>query len=89
MLYTIEEEYSMFRSLEIEAETPEEAIRKAKEMSPYDWIENGEEGNTYLQRIVDEDYETIADVFDPKFGTLYDHNFEELEKALKNDNDGE
>ena len=68
MLYTIEEEYSMFRSLEIEAETPEEAIRKAKEMS---------------QRIVDEDYETVADVFDPKFGTLYDHNFVELEKALK------
>lgn len=88
MLYTIYENYEALRLLEIEADSPEEAIQKAKEMDYDDWHDEPE-GAITEQRLeltlpVEKSEDIVEVVENREEFISLDHNFEELEKALKN-----
>lgn len=88
MLYTIYENYIALRLLEIEADSPEEAIQKAKESDWEDW--HNEPGGAITEQLLEltlpvEKSEDIVEVVENREEFIFlDHNFEELEKALKN-----
>ena len=88
MLYTIYENYEALRFLEIEADSPEEAIRKAKESDDGDWFNEPDE--TIISQRLEltlpvEKSEDIVEVVENREKFIFlDHNFEKLEKALKN-----
>ena len=94
MLYTIYENYEVIRALEIEANSPEEAIRKAKKSDDGDWFNEPDE-TIISQRLEltlpveksDMIVEVVDDGSNPEISL--DHDFEELKKALKINNDGE
>ena len=94
MLYTIYENYIALRLLEIEADSPEEAIQKAKESDWEDW-HNEPEDIAITEQLLTltlpvEKGEDIVHVVEDRDKFIFlDHNFEELEKALKTNNDGE
>lgn len=88
MLYTIYENYEALRLLEIEADSPEEAIQKAKESDWEDW-HNEPEGAITEQLLtltlpVEKGHDIVHVVENREEFIFLDHNFEELEKALKN-----
>lgn len=88
MLYTIYENYEVIRALEIEANSPEEAIRKAKKSDDGDWFNEPDE--TIISQRLEltlpvEKSDMIVEVVENREEFIFlDHNFEELEKALKN-----
>lgn len=87
MLYTITENYEVIRKLEIEADSPKQAIERAREMNDEDWFVEPEEvaitEQTLELTLPVEKYEEITHVtMDNEKFIFLDHNFTELEKSL-------